>query len=72
MPSKYRPSPRLSLTAQVPIERFNEVSELAESLGIPRHRLLLAALEIGIPLAAAQLGSQATQAAAAAQQQQQG
>lgn len=65
MPTKSRPTPRMGLTVQVATERFNEVQALADSLNISRHKLLLAALEVGLPLAAAKLNYGATKAAGA-------
>ncbi len=55
---------RAGLTTQLPIPFFLEIAELAESLGVARHKLALMALRAGLDTAVEQIrAEQATEAA---------
>ncbi len=55
---------RAGLTTQLPIPFFLELTELAESLKVSRHRLALVALRAGLDTAVEQIrAEQATEAA---------
>ena len=59
----FRQSQRIALTAQLLVERAEAVNQAATRIDIPRHRLMVEALAVGIPLIEARYACQAVQTA---------